>query len=128
VRGKQDQKIDNSSPSKKFIELISNPKLPRRVASLISQMCITHVPLNSYLHRFKHVDNPRCPGCGEPKEMVKYYLLHCPAYAHERWALEKAIKCKPELKTLLGNHKTMLALKNYIKATHRFEVTNNTQR
>ncbi|KAI0262978.1 hypothetical protein BGY98DRAFT_897936, partial [Russula aff. rugulosa BPL654] len=85
--------------------------------SLISQICITHVPLNNHLYRFKHT---RCPGCEEPKEMVKHYLLHCPTYTHEQWTLEKAIKCKPDLKMLLGNYKTTLALKNYIKATHRF--------
>jgi hypothetical protein len=32
-----------------FIEAISNPKLPRQAASLISQLRTTHIPLNSYL-------------------------------------------------------------------------------
>jgi hypothetical protein len=120
-RGKQDHRIDHSSPSKIFIESISNPKLPRQASSLISQLRITHVPLNKYLHRFKCVDSPRCPACGDPKETVEHYLLSCPAYAHERWALGKSTKNKPDLKTLLGDGKASLALNNYIKATHRFD-------
>jgi zinc-binding in reverse transcriptase len=128
VRGKQDHRIDNSSPSKHFIESISNPKLPRQAASLISQLHITHIPLNSYLHRFKQTDSPRCPACREPKETVEHYLIHCPAYTHEQWVLEKAIKRKPDSKTLLGDHKSTLTLNNYIKDMHRFEEANTIQR
>ena len=50
AREKQDHKIDDSSPSKQFLELISNPKLFRQAASIISQMCITHILLNRYLY------------------------------------------------------------------------------
>jgi ribonuclease HI len=121
LRGKRDHQIDNSSPSAQFIEAISNPKLPRQAASLISQLRTTHIPLNSYLHRFKRVDSTRCPACGAMAETVQHFLLYCPGYAHERWALEKAIKCKPNTKMLLGNQKSALALKNYIYATHRFD-------
>jgi hypothetical protein len=128
TRGKRDHLIDSSSPSKQFIELISNPKLPRQTTSFVTQLRIAHIPLNSYLHKFKHVDSPRCPACGQGKETVEHFLLHCPAYAHERWALEKAIKTKPNLKTLLGDRKATHMLKNYIKATHRFEANTPTQR
>jgi hypothetical protein len=93
LRGKRDHQIDNSSPSAQFIEAISNPKLPRQAASLISQLRTTHIPLNSYLHRFKRVDSTRCPACGAMAETVQHFLLYCPGYAHERWVLEKAIKC-----------------------------------
>jgi hypothetical protein len=121
VRGKQDHRIVHSSPSKKFIETISNPELPRQAASLISQLHIKHIPLNNYLHRSKCVDSPQCPACGDASETVEHYLLNCPAYAHERWALEKAIKHKPDLKVLLGDGEASLMLNNYIKATHRFD-------
>ena len=127
-RGKRDHQIDTSLPSKQFIQIISNPKLPRQAASLITQMRIGHIPLNKYLYRFKRVDSPRCPACGEAEETVEHFLLHCPAYAHERWALEKAIKSKPDLKTLLGNHKATLALKNYMEATNRFDTPNANRR
>lgn len=121
-RGRKDSRIDSSSPSKHFLNLISAPKLSRQAASLIAQLRISHAPLNGYLYRFKRVDNPRCPACGETEETVEHFLLHCPTYAHERWALEKSIKCKPNLKTLLGDRKATLPLKNYIHATHRFDM------
>ena len=121
-RGKRDHKVDESSPSKKFLDLISNPKLPRQASSLISQMCITHIPLNSYLYRFKRADKANCPACGESKETLEHYLLYCPAYAHKRWALRKATKNKLTMKTLLGEKESALALKNYNEATHRFEI------
>jgi len=85
-------------------------------------MCITHAPLNSYLYKFKWVDNPSCLAYGEREETIEHYLLHCPAYAHERWVMEKSLKRKLDMKTLLGNPKVMLVLKNYIKATHRFNL------
>jgi ribonuclease HI len=128
ARGKADSRIDPNTPSKNFIDLISNSKLPRHASSTISQLRTTHVPLNRYLHRFKCVDNPRCPACGEPLETVAHFLLYCPAYAHERWALEKAIKRKPNLKTLLGDPKATLALYNFIKASHRLENPSITTR
>jgi ribonuclease HI len=120
-RGKHDHQINSSSPLVQFIEAISNPKLPRQAASLISQLRTTHIPLNSYLHRFKRVDSTRCQACRAMAEMVQHFLLYCPGYPHERWALEKAIKCKPNMKTLLENQKLALALKNYIYTTHRFD-------
>ncbi len=105
---------------KNFLELISNPKLPQQVSSLISQMHITHAPLNSYLYKFKWVDNPRCPACEVREEVIEHYLLYCLSYAHKRWVMEKSLKRKPDMKTQLGNPKAMLTLKNYIEATHRF--------
>jgi len=98
------------------------------VSSLISQLHITHIPLNSYLHRFKRIDKPRCPACGEREETVEHYLLSCPVYAHERWAMEEYLKRKPDVKTLLGDPKAMPALKNYIEAMHRFDPQTNQAR
>ncbi len=91
-------------------------------------MCITHVPLNSYLHKFKWVDNPRCPACRERDKTVEHYLLLCPGYAHKHWAIEEHLKRKPDLRTLLGDPKAMLMLKNYIEATHRFGPQANQSR
>jgi ribonuclease HI len=124
-RGKRDHQLDPSSPSKKFLDAISNPKLPRQASSIISQLRISHVPLNAYLYRFKCVDKPQCPACGHPNETPEHFLMHCPAYAHERWALEKTLKCKPDLKTTLGKHEATIALHHFIKATHRFDPVNS---
>jgi hypothetical protein len=113
LRGKRDHQIDNSSPSAQFIEAISNPKLPRQAASLISQLRTTHIPLNSYLHRFKRWTAQDAQHAEQWQRRFNIPAI-LPGYAHERWALEKAIKCKPNTKMLLGNQKS-------IYATHRFD-------
>lgn len=76
--------IDSSIPSRRFIKLISNPKLSRADASKIFQLRAGHVPLNAYLYRFKRKESAQCPACGVSKETPQHFLLECPTYAHER--------------------------------------------
>ena len=122
-RGRKFLQLDKTSPSPGFLKRISNPGLSRKLASLIAQLAISHVPLNAYLHKFKLVDKPRCPACGDDNETVAHYLLSCPGYAHERWALSQAVKKKKKqlsLEVLFGDRDLTLPLANFIKATHRF--------
>jgi hypothetical protein len=52
------------------------------------------MPLNSYLKWFKIVDSTRCPTCSADYKDIMHFLLLCPSYAYERWALIKqAEKC-----------------------------------
>jgi len=89
---------------------------------------VGHAPLNLYLHRFKRIDNPRCPACGHPKETPEHFLLQCPSYAHERWPiLNKLGGNLPKLSKLLTNAKLLLPLANYIEASGRFELETDTQ-
>lgn len=84
---------------------------------------MTHAPLIAYIHKFKLVDKPRCPACGDANETVQHFLLSCPGYAHERWALIQTAKKRKKdlsLETLFGDRELTLALANFIKATHRF--------
>ena len=76
-----------SSPSSKFIKLISDENLSRNDASRIFQLRTGHVPLNAYLERFKRADSAQCPACGHPRENAQHFLMDCPAYKHERWLL-----------------------------------------
>lgn len=76
--------IDSSIPSRRFIKLISNPKLSRADASKIFQLRAGHVPLNAYLYRFKRKESAQCPACGVSKETPQHFLLECPTYAHKR--------------------------------------------
>ena len=115
--------IDDTTPSTKFLESISNPKLSRSAASVIAQLWLTHFPLNGYLKRIGKVNNARCPVCGEDKEDIKHFLLRCQAYAHKRWPLiqHATKKCKPlTLQTALGDLQLTLPLAAYIHATGRF--------
>ncbi|KAI0298315.1 hypothetical protein BC826DRAFT_951267 [Russula brevipes] len=123
-RGTKMAKIDVSTPSRKFIDSISHHDISRSTASLIAQMRINHVPVNAYLYRFKKVESARCFACGTDTEDVTHFLLECPTYAHERWALARqAKKLKKPLKieTLLGNPAMTTALATYIEKTHRFD-------
>ena len=119
-RGKRIHSIDNSTPSPKFIQAISNPKLSRRSASTITQLRINHIPLNSYLTRFHRVQSAHCPACSESNETVEHYLIHCPGYAHERWALKRKLGERLTLTSLLANDKALIPLANFIDASQRF--------
>ena len=116
-------KSDNSTPSNKFLKAISLTKITCSTTSLISQLRLTHIPLNSYLKRFKRADNARCPACGADEETIGHFLLFCPAYAHERWALAQQVKKKKKLltiKTLLEDPNLVTLLGNYINAMQCF--------
>ena len=91
--------------SQKFLKYLSCKELSRQLASRIFQLRVGHVPLNAYLHRFKCVDNPRCPACGHPRETAEHFLLQCPNYMHKRWNITRreggccyvSTRCLPDL-------------------------------
>ena len=117
--------LDPSLPSNKYLELINDDRLSCMDASRIFQMRTGHIPLNGYLKRFKRVDSAKCPACGHPKENVRHFLLECPSYAHERWALVKQCKKKsPKLEDILNDKDLIVPIANYIHATGRFEQGN----
>jgi ribonuclease HI len=123
TRGKLATRMDSSTPSAKFLKTISNPKLSRKSASQIAQLRMQHFPTNSYLHKIKRVDRANCPACGAEDEDITHFLLTCPNYAHERWALARQVrKSKKNLtvEVLLGEPELALPLANYIEGTGRF--------
>ena len=115
------QKIDSSLPSRRYIKLISNPKLSRADASKVFQIRTGHVPLNAYLFRFKRKESAQCPACGADKETPQHFLLECPAYAQERRKIGPK-KGELELKfaDVVSNGRKIIALAHYIKGTRRF--------
>jgi ribonuclease HI len=124
IRGQRAIKLDKTTPSKKFLGAISNNELSREMASRITQFKISHAPINHFLKRIGKVDSARCPACGADEETIEHYLLTCPSYAHERWALTQQTKKKRKqltIETLLGEQDLTIPLTNYIEATHRFD-------
>ena len=123
-RFKRFQAPDTVSPaSKKYLTLISDHRLPKKMASLIFQLRVGHAPLNGYLHRFKRVESARCPACGGARETPEHFILHCPKYAHERWALLRHVKDRaPKMEAILSDPKIVIPLANYIDATERFKI------
>jgi len=122
-KGCKMHKIDSSTPSNKFLKAISLEKIMCSTTSLISQLRLTHVPLNSYLKRFKRVDSARCPACGADKETIEHFLLLCPIYAYERWALAHQVKKQKKMlsiESLLRDPNLVIPLGNFINATEQF--------
>jgi len=124
-RGKKALRLDKTTPSDKFLKTISKAGLSREGTSRIAQLRLQHIPLNSYLFRFKRVDKPNCPACGEAEESIAHFLLRCPSYAFERWALVRQAKKRRKLMTvesLLGNPELAIPLAKYIESTGRFKT------
>ena len=116
-------KSDSSTPSNRFLKAISSENIMRSTASLISQLRLTHVPLNSYLKRFKRADSARCLACGADKETIEHFLLFCPIYTHERWALACQVKKQNKtlsIESLLGDPNLVILLGNFINTMERF--------
>lgn len=103
-------------------------KLNREQFSRIVQVSSRHIPLNAYLHRIGKSPTRNCQQCltiqGErpTPETTNHYIFDCPAYAEERWELEKALGRKElNLKNLMENADTMKALTKYISRTKRLK-------
>ena len=69
---------DPRSPSPDYVVYISS--LPRKLASLITQLHTGHIPLNKYLFCISKSPTPICPACQQSNKTVQHYILHCPAY------------------------------------------------
>ena len=123
-RGIRDARFNEATPSRKFLKTISQSELSREDASRISQLRIAHAPVNQYLNRIGRASSARCPACGDESESVEHLLLRCPNYAHKRWELDrqaKKIRKTLTLETILGRPEMAIPLAKYIKATRRFQ-------
>ena len=107
-------------PSDKFLKTISKEGISHKVASRIAQLRLQHTLLNSYLFQFKRVNKPSCPACGEAKENIAHFLLRCPSYTFERWALAQQAKKNRKhmmVESLLGNPELAIPLSKFIDST-----------
>jgi hypothetical protein len=119
-RAEQYKNIDPSLPSRKYLQLINN--MPRKHASILTQLRTKHIPLNAYLYRFKKVDSPLCPGCRRADETVHHFLALCPAHNHARRNLLQAAHL-PFIDTsaLLSTKILLPHLLRYIAQTKRLK-------
>ena len=79
--------IDNSTPSKKYLHLISG--LDQCQSFLLFQLRSGHITLNHHLFHIRKSKMPSCPLCqGITIETVKHFLLDCPHYRRERHELQ----------------------------------------
>jgi ribonuclease HI len=113
---KQMKSIDPTTPSRKYIDLITD--LPWKIASILSQLRTGHAPLAKYLHHIGKIDSPLCPGCQQSEETVQHLLLHCTAHQAARQALCNSTGGRDiNITKLLTTPKTLPALFHYIAAT-----------
>lgn len=93
--------------------------LPRRQASLITQLRTGHAGLNHFLHWIKAVSSPLCQECGVD-ETVPHFLLTCCRYDKQRAVAKNAIRKPLSRRVLLGDPKHRAELLGYVEATRRF--------
>lgn len=116
------QATDPSAPSANIKKILE--RLPRKQASLLTQLITEHVPLCKYLHRFKKADSPLCPTCLRSSESVHHYLMDCPAFEIPRRERSRALRGKGrKVAELLTDDRCTRELFKYIAATQRFSTT-----
>ena len=82
-------KIDAKLPSHSFLAAMNH--LSRAEASMLMQLHMGHIPLNTFLHRINQIDSPICPTCQHTDEMIHHYLFDCPGHVHAQHGLVRAM-------------------------------------
>ena len=112
------QHTDSNVPSNKFIKLIS--PLPRRSASVITQIKTRHFPLVNYLFRISKTPSPICPICQQELDSIEHFILHCPAHHNAREKLRYNTGGRDiNISQLLTRDKLLNALIKFIAETGR---------
>ena len=112
-------RIDPRMPDTKFPRETAN--LDRRYSSILTQLRTAHVPLQSYLHRFKIEAHSTCPHCHLEPETVTHYLKYCSAFKEPRKGLQRELGRLTTIDlSILGSHKHRNALLRYVHRTGRF--------
>jgi hypothetical protein len=76
--------FDDAQPSNSITQMYSDLGCPQ--CSILTQLRMSHIGLNSFLFCFHLAPSPDCPQCLVP-ETVSHYLLSCPCYHCERLKL-----------------------------------------
>src|SRR5277367_6978272 len=88
----------------------------------IAWLRIGHCSLNSYLKRFKIIDNAICSGCGDAKETVQHFLLVCQKYERVRDRMKKMVGVGGmKMEKLLGDSRRIQYTVKFIESTGRFD-------
>ena len=114
--------IDNTTPSKKYLCLISG--LDHRQASLLFQLCLGHIGLNQHLFHITKSDTLVCPNCqGITTKSMKNFLIDFPFYRHERNALHTKLRHNASsLLFLLSSPVAALPVLKFVHVTGRFKA------
>ena len=112
------QRIDSSTPSKKWLQLITN--LTCTQALLILQLRTGQISLNKHLHCIKCTNSQACPSCNvTSQEMVQHFLFQCDSYREEHFELQEKLGCNAsKLSYLLTDSSAIAPTLKYIHNTH----------
>ena len=107
------------APSARYRKVLK--KLPRKHASLLTQLRTEHIPLQAYLACIKKAESAICPHCHSARETVHHFILRCPAYnAQQNQFLAPLGYRARQLPLLLSKEEYLPALMKFIGATTRF--------
>ena len=109
-------KTDPTTPSNKLISLIA--KLLRKLASILLQLRMGHMPLAKHLFCIRKIDSPTCPACQQSMESVQHFILHCTAHQAARQTLQNSIGGRNiNVMKILTSLKSLWALFKYVAET-----------
>ena len=110
---------DPVAPSSKYLKLIDN--MPRKQASLLTQLHTGHVPLAKHLHHINRNDSPLCPLCHSSSESVMHFILHCPTHCNARQKLQQDTGGRTiDINKLFSAKEQLPTLFTYITETKRW--------
>lgn len=96
-------------------------KLSRRQYSMIVQLWVGHIALNSHLHRIGKAESSDCPHCEGAEETVSHFLLDCNHYCQERAVMRKNPRTSRSLAELLTNPESFKKVARFVDSTGRLK-------
>jgi hypothetical protein len=122
TRYKRMKNTDPNTPLGKYVQLIT--PLPRKLASILTQLRTGHTPLAKHLHHLGKNDSPKCPACQQNDKTIQHLILHCPAHREARQTLRNATGGRNiNLTKLFTTKKTLCVLFMFVAATRHLQDT-----
>lgn len=116
------KKTDLMIPMNKYLKLIT--LLPRKLASILSQLRTGHAPLAKHSHHIEKIDSPTCPACQQTDETIQHFMLHYPAHNAARQVLQNDMGGRDiNITKLLTTPETLHTLFKYVADTGRWHNT-----
>ena len=116
------KRTDPTTPSNKYLKLIT--PLPRKLASILSQLQTGHTPLANHLYCIGKTESLICPACQQVKETIQHFMLHFLAHNAARQTLHNNTGGRDiNIMKLFTMAKTLQALFTYIAETGRWHST-----
>jgi len=121
------QHIDPDFPFNKFRKL--SEQLSRSEASLMMQLRMGHIPLNSYLHCIKKSATRHCESCWgitrlEVTETVIHFLFECQVYVAEQYDMDRVLgRQSRDLQGIMASLDGVKELLKYVGRMARIKKT-----